>query len=78
LGYHRVSRQQGDSFDHGLSDQDAVEGIFVYGRKGVDFDSMLAQDGQFLVPVIQHCAPQNPWVELKSLLSKRTLDCNVP
>jgi hypothetical protein len=44
LGYHPINRQQSDPFDHSLSNQNAVEGIFVYGRQGVYRNRVLAQD----------------------------------
>jgi hypothetical protein len=39
---------------------------------------VLAQDGELLVPIIQHRSPQNPWVKLKSLFSSPALDRDLP
>ena len=52
-GNHRVRCQKSDPFDHRLSNQDAVEGIFVYGWKGVYRNRVLTKHGKFLVAVFQ-------------------------
>jgi hypothetical protein len=78
LGYHSIRSQESDPFDHGLRNQDAVEGIFVYGWQHIDLNCVLAEDREFLIAIVKHRATQNSWVELKSLLSEPTLDCDLP
>jgi len=78
LGYYRVGCKKRDPFDHRLRNQDTVEGIFMYGRKSVGLDCVLAQDRQLFETIVEHRAAQDSWIKLKALLSKGTLDCNFP
>jgi len=50
----------------------------MYGRKNVDLDRVLAQDGEFLIAIIEHRATYNPWISLESLLLESALDSNLP
>jgi len=54
-----VVGQESDAFDGGLGDQQAVDRVLVDRRQLVDGDGMGAENGQFVVAVVDQAAPQN-------------------
>ncbi|MET3888931.1 hypothetical protein ABIE41_000007 [Bosea sp. OAE506] len=65
-GHRVVGRQQGDSFDLGLSNQDAIERIPMDRRQSVDRNRMLARDWQLGKTMVEEAAPQKSRVNRKN------------
>ena len=53
LADKRICGQKRDAFHCSLGDEDAIEWIFMYARKRIDEQSVLAGDAQLGVQVIQ-------------------------
>jgi hypothetical protein len=61
-----------------LSDQDAVEWVFVNRRQNVDHNGMFARDRQLAIAVFEQPAPQKAGVYPEIISAKASLDRNFP
>ena len=73
-----IGGQERHAFSVGLSDQQAVERVFMDGRQSLNGQSMFASDRQFSISVIQQAAPQEMRIDLKIGPLQSTLDNDLP
>ena len=73
-----VGGEQRDAFDHRLSDEQAVEGVFVDWRQVLDGECVLARNGEFEVTVGEEILVEEARVDPELDAAARTLDCNLP
>src|SRR5208337_3143099 len=67
LGNHRIRRQEDEPFDHGLRQQDSVEGIFVDGGQVPRRNGMLSMHGQLSIAILQQTLPNRARTSMEAL-----------
>ena len=78
FGNLAVGGEEGDAFDGGLGDEEAVEGVFVDGRKTIDGDGVFAGDGKFRVSIVEQSTAKFPGVYFEVSLLKGAFDGRFP
>lgn len=73
-----VGRDQGQPFNDGLGDENAVKRVFMDQRQPVDPQDMMAKDFQFLIAIVQKTPPQDMGIHLKVRAAETPLDDDFP
>lgn len=70
--------EEGDSFDGSLGDEETVERVFVDGWQGIDGDSVLTEDRQFDISVVDQAATQGTRIDVKVGTLQSSLNGDLP
>jgi hypothetical protein len=78
LRYQRVRREQRNTFDHRLRDEDSIEWVFMEKRQSINCECVVTADQQLAVTVVQQSSTQQSRIRLKVASPKSSLDGNLP
>lgn len=78
LGHLSIGRQERYALDHGLGDEEAIEGIFMDWRQGTDGYRMLTEDRQLMVAVVQEAPSQYACIHLEIFAPQAAFDNDFP
>lgn len=78
LHHQRIDREQDDTFDRRLRNQNAIEWVLMDRWQAVDGDHVTTRNRQFVVAVVQEAATQQPRIGPEVAAAKLRLGDDLP